>query len=181
MLKTRYENGFVVLCAMLALIIIGLANATYPAAAPAWQHAARWTADLSAVLFLSLFTPTLRDLGSAITMRSRAIAFLAVHIIHAGAFTTYHLTTQGPALRTIIMGGLGYLLAASLPFISPIKRPRLHGFGQWYLWFIFTATFAAGFKNPERVVTSSAGVCMMLLAAAWKIRHMIQRRRDAWL
>lgn len=167
--NNQQQYRFVTLVAILALLVIAAAHALHPAAAPAWQHAARWTADLSALLFLSIFTPALRDMGAAITMRGRAFAFLAVHLIHAGAFTAYHVTTHAPAAVTIILGGAGYVLVAILPFVSPRDRPGLHRFGQWYLWFIFTATFAGGFKNPDRVVTSSLGIGIMLLAAGLRI------------
>jgi methionine sulfoxide reductase heme-binding subunit len=167
---SRVSNYFPAVCAALALAIIVSASLIFPESGRAWQHASRWTADLSAIIFLSLFVPAAKRCWGIITMHSRAWAFLTVHLIHAGAFITYHLLTHGPAVRTIILGGAGYVFVATLPFISPTDRPRLHRFGQWYLWFIFTATFAAGFKNPDRLLTSSIGVGLMLLAAGYRLR-----------
>jgi hypothetical protein len=159
------KAGFVILSGILAILVIGAAMLIYGDPQQCWQHAARWTADFSSVLFLMIFIPHLNHVTTIISQRQRALGFVAAHVIHAGAFVTYHMISVAPDLTTIVFGGFGYLLIALLVLIPPQKAPRLHKFSIWYIWFIFLATFATGLLDPERQVGAFIGTFIFTAAA----------------
>lgn len=148
-----------------ATLIVGLALLVHDGPKSGWQHAARWTADLSAVLFLWIFVPQASRLIAQIDRRGRVLGFVAAHLIHAAAFVIYHLVTAAPATSTMVLGGLGYVLIACMVLIPPGSAPKLHRFGLWYVWLVFLATFATGLGAGDRQLGAATGAAAFVGAA----------------
>ncbi|MBL0924001.1 MAG: hypothetical protein IBJ12_05985 [Sphingomonadaceae bacterium] len=173
MIDTLQKHRLIVLpsaIASFAIIAVGLL--TYDTPRLEWQHAARWTADWSAILFLSIFVPQLRQILPRIDRRQRVLGFATAHLVHAGAFIVYHLHSNAPNLTTVILGGLGYAMMGALVLIPPPSAPRMHRIGIWYIWFIFLATFASGFENTERQIGAIVGVAAFLAAAVLRLFYL---------
>jgi hypothetical protein len=151
-------------CAAAALIV-GLALFVHDSPKSGWQHAARWTADFSVVLFLGTFVPKPSCLVAPIDRRGRVLGFVAAHLIHAAVFVTYHLLTIAPATSTMVLGGLGYVLIGCMVLIPPMSAPKLHRFGLWYVWLVFLATFATGLAAGDRQLGAATGTAAFVGAA----------------
>lgn len=132
--------------------------------------AARYTARLSFVLFLAVFllSPAARVAGGTwlrAALRERrglGLSFAAAHFTHLAALVTALLALgEPPALLTVVFGGFGYVLLAvmaltstdaAVRYLGPRNWRRLHSFGLYYLWFIFTYTyFGRVMRSPETV------------------------------
>jgi methionine sulfoxide reductase heme-binding subunit len=172
--KSENQAGFAILSAAIACAIIGAALYAHDTVRLDWQHAARWTADFSALLFLSIFVPQLRRILPHVDRRQRVLGFVTAHIIHAGAFIAYHLASSAPEIVTIALGGLGYALIAVMALIPPPAAPRLHRIGIWYIWFIFIATFAGGLGDTERYLPALIGVIAFLAAAIARLAKHVR-------
>lgn len=166
-----------------------LAPSTMPA--DQWQHAARYTARVSALLFLLPFLigPVAREWPTRWTLALRrrrrhlGLGFALAHFIHLYALVTYFRVGDEPVDPVVIAaGGFGYVLIALMALTSNDASVRalggnwrrLHVFGLYYVWAIFTVTYAGRFSDPATVPVGIYGVGLFVAALA--LRLVLRRR-----
>jgi methionine sulfoxide reductase heme-binding subunit len=130
-----------------------------------WHLATRWTARLSAFVFLTAFLarPLTRIVPSQATLtllrerRGIGLGFAGAHTVHLAAILTYF--AKGgirPPIFVPILGGIGYLLIWSMAATSNDRAvhalgrnwKRLHTFGIYYIWIVFLFTYLGRLKGP---------------------------------
>lgn len=175
--------GLALFCA-LAAIAVGLSLGAGPT--DGWQLAARYTARVSAGLFLLVFlmaplarspaAPAVRPLLP--NRRYWGLSFALAHAIHLGALITFfQVSGQAPPLPTLIVGGVGYMLVAFMALTSTDRAraamgrswTRLHTFGLYYVWFVFTITYALRIPDDDRGVIGLVGLPVFVLALALRL------------
>lgn len=158
--------------------------------------ATRLTARWSVLWFLAAFTarPLFEMVGGPCRemLRQRryiGLGFASAHTIHGICFVWLIAATDvtRPAI-TWIVGGTGYLLMWAMAATSndaalrALGRnwKRLHTLGMWWLWFVFTYSYAG---RAARAETMALGVVMtsLLVGAALiripAVRRMFRRRK----
>jgi DMSO/TMAO reductase YedYZ heme-binding membrane subunit len=150
------------------------------------QLLARHTARVSFVTFLVVFCAgplavlvrTPATLWAVRNRRHLGLAFALAHFIHLGALVSFFAWTPAtPAPIAIAFGGFGYVVVTAMALTSNDRAvrllgrgwKRLHGFGVWYLWFIFTQSYAmrlAATSGDEAAAPSDTIVYVVLLALA---------------
>lgn len=143
-----------------------------------WKLAARWTAWAACAFFLLLFlVPLTRGLPSSLPMRGLLFAFVAAHVVHL-AFLAVNVKQSKLELDVAswVVGGLAYALVIASPLIDADRRPRVWTIGLWYVWLVFTLTFAQRLSMPGREVAGAVGTTVMLAAAATWLLLFIRRR-----
>lgn len=156
--------------------------------------AARWTARTALPLFLVAFlagTLARRWPGGttrALLRRRRqwGLGFALAHTIHLAALSINVLVyAPGRTWQSLIGGGLAYAMLYLMALTSTDgwqRRlgkwwPRLHRFGLYYLWFVFTVSYAGrafGDDPGKRVVGLIFGT---ILIAALALRLWPRRRQ----
>ncbi len=158
--------------------------------------AARWTARAGLPLFLVAFLASalVRRWPGATTRallrrrRQWGLGFALAHTIHLAALGINVLVyAPGRTWQSLIGGGLAYAILYLMALTSTDGWQRrlgkwwrrLHGFGIYYLWFIFTASYAGrafGDDPDKRIVGILFGSIMV---AAFVLRLWPQPlRRD---
>lgn len=173
-----------VACAALALVLmILLLLARFGTADGGIRVVIRATARTSFALFILAFVaaPLRRawrgDVTTWIVARRRylGLSFAVSHLLHLLAILALYawsprrfVAETGTA--AVIGGGIGYVLVAlmaatssdrAVAWLGPRRWRRLHTFGMYYLWTIFTASYV-----PRAVVGSAAYAPLALLAIA---------------
>ena len=177
-----------------ALAAAGIAAGTDPE--DGWQHAARYTARCSFLLFVPVFIASSWNrlwpsgLSRAVVRRRRALglAFAAAHTVHLYALVTYsRMAGNTPDAVTGIVGGGAYVAMfamvatsndAAVRWLGASWR-RLHKVGIYWLWFVFTFTYAgrvAGGKVDFVPLLAAALAAQGLRIAAWR---RVRARRAA--
>lgn len=148
------------------------------------QLFARHTARLAFALFVPVFVAGPLYRGTAVAWartlarqrRRLGLAFALAHFIHLGALTSFFVVSgEKPDALTLIFGGLGYVLLALLAVTSNDRGvallgrrwKTLHRTGIWYLWFIFTFSYAGRVftaREQSAAAPSDALVYQALLA-----------------
>lgn len=160
---------------VVASIALALVHLERGATEEGLQLLARHTARFAFMMFLFVFLVS--PLASLTTWngarqlarrrRHLGLAFALAHFIHLAALTSFFVLTPNVAEPIAILGGgFGYVLLAAMAITSTdamMKRlgrnwKRLHTFGIYYLWFIFTQSYAGRVfaDDPEARVASSA-------------------------
>lgn len=149
--------------------------------------AARWTARAALPLFLVAFLASTLvrrwpgDVTRALLRRRRqwGLGFALAHTIHLAALAVNVIVyAPGRTWQSLIGGGLAYamIFAMALTSTDGWQRRlgrwwhRLHWFGIYYIWFIFTASYAGrafGDDPDKRVVGIVFG---LILVAALALR-----------
>jgi len=149
----------VALCAVAAVgasSIIATSLAAYPVPSDGWQHAARYTARFSFVIFLAVFLarpwhqfwPSQTTRWAVLHRRGLGLAFATAHLIHLYALTRFRLDNkQMPTLGLALVSGVGaYVLIAAMAVTSNDAAvrmlgsrnwKRLHRVGIYWIWFAF--------------------------------------------
>jgi len=152
----------------------------------------RATARSSAVLFVGAFA------ASALQRRFRAgwtkwllanrryvgVSFAVSHLVHLGAIVGLARTAPAVAFSavTVWLGGFGFVLVAAMTatsfdataaWIGRRAWRVLHGFGVYYLWVVFVATFAPKVTSEIAAVPMTA-----LLLAALVLRLLPSGKRS---
>lgn len=156
---------------------------THGVSADGWQMAARYTARVSFLLFIAVYliAPASQLFpGLAVLKRERrglGLAFAGAHYIHLFALVTFlQVSGHPPALLTVTLGGLAYVLIGLMALTSndaaaralgPQNWRRLHTFGLHYVWFIFAATYArriAAYPDmPEYVALMALALTALII------------------
>lgn len=155
--------------------------------------AARWTARAALPLFLVAFLASTlvrrwpHDLTRALVKRRRqwGLGFALAHTIHLAALAVNVIVyAPGRTWQSLIGGGLAYAMIFAMALTSTdgwqrrLGRwwQRLHRFGIYYIWFIFTASYAGrafGDDPDKRVVGIVFG---LILVAALAFRLWSRKR-----
>lgn len=158
--------------------------------------AARWTARAGLPLFLVAFlasTLVRRRPGAATRAllrrrRQWGLGFALAHTIHLVALgINVTVFAPGRSWQSLLGGGLAYVLIYLMALTSTdgwqrrLGRwwGRLHRFGIYYIWFIFTASYAgrALGADPDKRFTGVILGSIMIVALAlrlWPRRRMVQ-------
>lgn len=154
--------------------------------------AARWTARAALPLFLIAFLAStlMRRWPAAITraLRKRrrqwGLGFALAHTIHLAALAVNVIVyAPGRTWQSLIGGGLAYVMIFVMAFTSTdgwqrqLGRwwRRLHTVGIYYIWLIFTASYAGrafGDEPEKRVVGVVFGTILIaaLIGRLWPRR-----------
>jgi DMSO/TMAO reductase YedYZ heme-binding membrane subunit len=151
----------------------------------------RWTARVSFTFFTLAFVASAivrlsaGDVGKWLLRNRRYLGlnFALAHGAHLAALIRWHQMT-GIEVEpvTILLGGLAYVLAALMAVTSndfSVRKlgrnwRRLHLFGVWYLWVVFTYTFLGqALEKPAYWVV----VIVALLAARLRLRVLFREAR----
>ncbi len=156
--------------------------------------AARWTARSALPLFLVAFLAStlVRRWPGGVTraLRKRrwqwGLGFALAHTIHLAALAVNVIVyAPGRTWQSLIGGGLAYVMIYVMAFTSTdgwqrrLGRwwRRLHTVGIYYIWFIFTASYAGrafGDEPEKRVVGVVFGTILIasLIGRLWPRRAL---------
>lgn len=156
--------------------------------------AARWTARAALPLFLVAFLAStlVRRWPGGVTraLRKRrrqwGLGFALAHTIHLAALAVNVIVyAPGRTWQSLIGGGLAYVMIYVMAFTSTdgwqrrLGRwwRRLHTVGIYYIWFIFTASYAGrafGDEPEKRVVGVVFGTILIasLIGRLWPRRAL---------
>lgn len=161
--------------------------------------AARWTARAGLPLFLIAFLASTLvrrwpgPVTRAVLRRRRqwGLGFALAHTIHLVALGINIIVyAPGRAWQSLIGGGLAYAILYLMALTSTDGWQRrlgkwwrrLHRFGIYYIWFIFTASYAgrAFGDDPDKRIVGIAFGSIMIVALAlrlWPQRSRTNRRQ----
>lgn len=159
--------------------------------------AARWTARAALPLFLVAFLASALvrrwpgDVTRALLRRRRqwGLGFALAHTIHLAALAVNVIVyAPGRTWQSLIGGGLAYamIFAMALTSTDGWQRQlgrwwrRLHLFGIYYIWFIFTASYAgrAFGDDPDKRVVGIVFGSVLIAALALRLWPRKQRSID---
>jgi sulfoxide reductase heme-binding subunit YedZ len=143
------------------------------------QAYTRWTARIAFIIFALIFAassllaiwPNRFTGWLTANRRYLGLNFALAHIVHLGALTVYFLVTdQTPDTITLVFGGLAYVFVVLMALTSNDKSVallranwrRLHIGGIYYLWGVFTYTFA-GNVFDDNVSALLLFVCIAIM------------------
>lgn len=168
-----------------ALIAIALGLAVFGTGDDGWSAATRWTARWSLIPFVLAFAasgllPRVHGLARDLLRNRRGLglAFATAHFIHLFAIVTYFTVSGLPVpMIAVIGGGFGYLLILAMAVTSTDAAQRamgawwkrLHRVGIWYVFLIFTNSYAgrvADFRNHG--AEGVYGIILLLLALGFR-------------
>lgn len=156
-----------------------------------WQLAARYTARLAFPVFLAAFVagPWQRLRPGPVPRwllrhrRAIGLAFATIFLAHTVSLVAFNVvkgTLPPPAV--LVVGG-GALLAtavmaatsndAAVRALGATRWRRLHAFGMWWLWFVFTFTYGGRLGREPDFFAVFALACVAALA----VRIAGRRRR----
>lgn len=153
--------------------------------------ATRLTARWSAFWFLAAFAarPLFEMFGGIWreVLRQRRYIGLGsalAHTIHGACFTWLLLATDETRPPIVfIVGGAGYLLMWAMAATSSDAAMRalgrnwrrLHTTGMWWLWFVFTASYAGRIARAETMTLGLLMTPLFMLAALIRIPALRRR------
>lgn len=163
--------------------------------------AARWTSRVGVPLFLTAYLASTlwrlkkNQVTKALLQRRRqwGLAFAWSHSVHLLMLTYFFLLAgMSPALRTVVGGGLAYVMIYAMALTSNDwsqrklgkNWQRLHRFGIHYIWFIYAFTYAGRLADSNMRLVAIVGTGLFLLALAlrifvWKWQKPSQERTAA--
>jgi DMSO/TMAO reductase YedYZ heme-binding membrane subunit len=162
-----------------------------------WLLAARYTARLSFPIFLLAFVASSWNqlapsrVSRFLVRRRRALglAFAIAHTVHLAALLTYNAVAgKRPDVVALLVGGGAYLVMFAMVATSNDAAVRwlgrnwlrLHRFGVYWLWFVFTASYGGRSFGGQPEFAPLFGLALAALAlriAASRARR--SRRADA--
>jgi DMSO/TMAO reductase YedYZ heme-binding membrane subunit len=159
--------------------------------ATSWQLAARYTARVAFPLFLTIFVagpwqrlwPGAPSRWLVAHRRALGLAFATMFSVHLVALTTFaFVRQQAPGLVALTVGGGAFVALYALALTSTdaavrrlgVRRwRRLHRFGLYYLWLIFTITYVGRQTRSRDLLAVFAAACI----AALLLRVVAARRQ----
>lgn len=180
------------LIAGLGAIALGLLTGSE--LADQWSRAARWTARVGLPIFLIAFTASsLAKLWPNRVTRSLwqnrrwwGLGFAACHTAHLYALVRYlEISGEDRPLPALAAGGLAYVLMFAMAATSndtamkTLGRnwKRLHTAGSYYLWLIFTLSYALRLADPGTLPEEIYGVTLCLAALALRVTARSKAKR----
>lgn len=153
--------------------------------------ATRLTARWSAFWFLAAFTARpLSQLFGGIwrdVLRQRryiGLGFALAHSIHGICFTWLLLATDVTRPPIVLVGGgVAYLLMWAMAATSSDAAMRalgrnwrwLHMTGMWWLWFVFTTSYAGRIERPESFILGVVMTTLFVSAALLRLPAALRR------
>ncbi len=201
-MSRRHSGLILALGTAAAAILVAATLLAYGTGVEGWHLATRWTARLSAFIFLSAFlarplvhlapSPTTRAMLRE--RRGIGLGFAGAHTVHLAAILTY-LANGGPTPAIIIpvMGGIAYFLIALMALTSNDRSQRalgrnwkrIHTVGIYYIWMFFTFIYLRHLSRDEAiyyVMTALFFVALAIrLAASRKLKlpDLIREKKSA--
>jgi DMSO/TMAO reductase YedYZ heme-binding membrane subunit len=156
-----------------------------------WLLAARYTARLSFPIFVLVFVSSSWNRLAPIRVsrflvrrrRALGLAFATAHTIHLGALVTANVVAgKRPDAVTLLVGGGAYLVMFAMVATSTdaaVRRLgrnwlRLHKLGIYWLWFVFTFSYAGRTFGNQPEFAPFFGLALAALAlriAAARVRR----------
>lgn len=187
----RFRGWPIVFCVTLGVgVVVGailLVEGTGADGIGAWL---RWTARISGLLFYAAIAaaalrafwdrPFIRALLA--NRRYVGVSAAVAHTWHLAGIVAYaNLPGVEVESGSSLLGGLAYLflfaMAAtsfdrSAAWLGARRWKRLHTVGAWYVWLIFTYTFAgSAASSPVTALLALAGVGVFVLRVALVVRR----------
>jgi methionine sulfoxide reductase heme-binding subunit len=197
--RSRGVGPACAIAAVAALVAVVAGLALGEDAAGGWQLAARYTARLAFPIFLAAFVagPWQRLRPGPVPRwllrhrRAIGLAFATVFAAHSASLITFNVVKGTvPSAVTLVVGG-GALVAlavmaatsndASVRKLGAARWRRLHGFGMWWLWLVFTFTYGGRLGRAPDFFAVFALACLaaFVLRIAGRRRHAPARLADA--
>lgn len=189
----RRAREILVFCAVGLAVALGAAatGLAWGEDAPGgWQLAARYTARVAFPPFLALFVASSWQRLSSGSVprwlvrhrRALGLAFATMFTVHLVCLTAFSLASGTvPEPTTLVVGGGAFVALYALVLTSTdgaVRRlgvsrwRRLHTFGVYYLWFIYTFTYAGRLASAPGFFAPFALACVLGLAV-----RLVGRRR----
>lgn len=160
------------------------------------QLAARYTARVAFSVFLIVYLassiaylwPNEAIRGVMRARRQWGLGFALSHFIHLAALITYfRISDATPAVASLFLGGIGYVLLAAMTLTSNdasmramgVWWKRLHRVGIHWIWLVFTLSYLKRSVDPQAM---AQGVALFPVAAAAGIIRLtawMKRRKKA--
>lgn len=190
--RSRGVGAACALAAVVALVAVVVGLGRGEDAAGGWQLAARYTARLAFPVFLAAFVASpwhrLRPgPASRWLLRHRravGLAFATIFAAHTVSLVTFNVLKGTVPPPTVLVVGGGALVAVALMAATSndaaVRRlgasnwGRLHRFAMWWLWFVFTFTYAGRLGREPGVFVLFALACVAALGL-----RVAGRRRPA--
>ena len=160
-------------------------------------HTARLSFSIFIVAFVASSLATLApSTWTRWILRNRryiGLAFALAHFIHLGAIISYFVAIdEAPPPIAVAFGGFGYVMVTVMALTSNDRAmralgrnwKRLHAAGAYYIWFVFTQSYASrvfggnadGAASPSPVAAYAVLLAIALAALALRGRHRFARR-----
>jgi sulfoxide reductase heme-binding subunit YedZ len=197
----RTQTTGLLLCggaALVATAVILGSLAAFPGASDGWQHAARYTARFSFLVFVPVFyvrawhqlRPSAASRWALRNRRYLGLSFATAHFIHLFALTRFNVVTdQVPNVVTLVGGGGAYVFLTAMAATSndwsvrtlgARNWKRLHTVGIFWLWFVFTQSYAGRvFGNGDLFFVPFLALALAGLALRLYVRFGLRRSRAA--
>lgn len=183
MLKRRWP---LILGAAAGLFALWLGLATGVGPADQWGRAARWTARIGLPIFLLTYAasslarlwPTEFTRSLWQNRRWWGLGFAACHTVHLYALVrALDASGEQRTIASLVPGGTAYIVIALMALTSndaamrALGRgwKRLHTFGIYYVWLIFTQAYAGRLMDARTRPEAIYGVTLCLAALAVRI------------
>jgi len=189
--RTREILVFCALAAAVAAAASALGIAWGEDRAASWLLAARYTARVAFPVFVLVFVASAWQrlapgpLPRWLVRHRRALglSFATMFTVHLVALATYSVVRgESPDPVTLVAGGGAFVALYALALTSTdgaVRRlgarrwRRLHAFGVYYLWFIFTFTYVGRLARSRDFFAAFALLCVLALL----VRIAGRRRR----
>lgn len=191
--RTRAILACCLAAALLAGTAVALGLSRGSEAKEGWQLAARYTARVGFLLFFvpvfaaSAWNRLAPSRASRWVMKRRralGLAFATSHTIHLVALTTFNVIAGTvPDLPTLVVGGGAYVMMfamaatsndAAVRRLGPQRWQRLHRVGIYWLWFVFTFSYAGRVAEGRLAFLPLLGLAVGafgLRLVAWRARR----------
>lgn len=187
------------IAAVVGIAAVAIGHALGEDTAGGWQLAARYTARLAFPLFLAAFVagPWQRLRPGRVPRwllrhrRAIGLAFATVFLAHTVSLVSFNVVKGTMPPPTVLVVGGGALVAtavmaatsndAAVRALGGARWRRLHGFGMWWLWLVFTFTYGGRLGREPDFFAVFALACLgaLVLRIAGRRRHARDRLADA--
>ena len=193
--RSRGVGPACAVAAVVALAAVAIGHTLNENTADGWQLATRYTARIAFPVFLAAFVagPWQRLRPGPVPRwllrhrRAIGLAFATIFLAHTVSLISFSvLKGTVPSPVTLVVGG-GALVAtavmaatsndAAVRALGGARWRRLHGFGMWWLWLVFTFTYGGRLgRAPDFfAVFALACVAALVLRIAGRRRHAPDR------
>lgn len=193
--RSRGVGPACAVAAVVALAAVAIGHALGEDTAGGWQLAARYTARIAFPVFLAAFVagPWQRLRPGPVPRwllrhrRAIGLAFATIFLAHTVSLISFSvLKGTVPSPVTLVVGGGALVVTAVMAATSNdaavralggARWRRLHGFGMWWLWLVFTFTYGGRLgRAPDFfAVFALACVAALVLRIAGRRRHAPDR------
>ena len=179
--RAREIRLFCTIAALVAVAAAALGLGWGEDRAASWLLAARYTARAAFPVFLSVFVasawqrlaPGALPRWLVAHRRALGLSFATMFTVHLLCLATYSLVSEHlPSPTTLLVGGGAFVAMYALAVTSndaAVRRlgvrtwRRLHTFGLYYLWFVYTFTYVGRLSRSRDFFAAFALLCVLAL------------------